>query len=735
MNKLDEFKTYLAKRYGLFNTEFKIFDYFLNALQDINITRENKLLMIVHYIFILGGMFRTKVRYKDTLVPVNDICFLFSPSGTGKDYTRNIMENLFNPLFISIKQSLEVEYNLGEVNKEKLFPETNIGFSTPEGLHLALNNLFYHYDTGCINIYSSEFISELKSNPNASQFLRDITEIAMNGSKPLKQIKDNTKQLKPIHNVNMTTLFVSDITELLVNADLSLRLKSEFSKGLSRRCFVSFNKHIISHSIDDFDLNSFIATTESSDIAMKGYSEIKANISKRIAEITETNISNNMNNWVFQVDNECSKLLTYYCQYCNILASDIIKNASIGSIGFNLYPLHLKDNYFRALRLAAAISVLKCQKEIKLDTLIEAINITDLLSNEMKELEKEISRTPNEIFVYLCNISDNKEHLSSDLVKAGFIKSNWNVNDLARLSIEANQIDDKGLYTHTDESIMYEPFEQETKIAISFKSLPPFTTKDAWNQLCGGGYEKREFNSFEELANVLNTDCSFSPFIYKDGKRDKEHCNNRTSILVFDIDKSTLDIDEVHSLLCKQNINHHIAMTSDSNNIFKFRVILELDKEYPIQERLYRKIMLLVKKEILLDLFECDSLPMSQMFYGYANRNVLSLVFGESLCLKNFIVKAMNETKTKALTKTQISNALTNDFYETFSWAFEQPSGRRNITLIRLINAMKNDYLATKEQILEGVHKANQTFDSPLSDAELERTIFPHLNKLCGNID
>lgn len=730
MNKLDKFHQFLSERYGLFKTEFKIFDYFLSALNDIEITRANKLLMVIHYIFILGAMFRTKVRYKDTLVPVNDICFLFSPSGTGKDYTRNIMENLFKPLFDDIRDKLEVEYNLGDVSKEKLFPETNIGFSTPEGLHLALNNLFYHYFTGCINIYSSEFISELKSNPNASQFLRDITEIAMNGSKPLKQIKDNTRQLKPINNVNMVTLFVSDITELLVNADLSLKLKSEFSKGLSRRCFVSFNKNIISNNINDFDLDSFIATTENSDMLAKGYSEIKANITDRIAKIVETNGKNDMNNFVFTVDNECAKLLTYYNKYCNLLAAEILKNASIGSIGFNLYPLHLKDNYFRALRLAAAISVLKCEKKISIDTLVEAINVTDLLSNEMKELEKEISRTPNEIFVYLCNISDIKEHLSSDLVKAGFIKSNWNVSDLARLSIEANQIDSKGLYTYTDESIIYEPFEQDTKIAISYKSLPPFTTKEDWNQLCGSGYIAKTYENFEELAELLNTDCSFSPFIYKDGKRDKEHCINRTSVLVFDIDKSTLDIDEVHQLICKQNINHHIAMTSDPNNVFKFRVILELDKEYPIQERLYRKIMLLVKKKILLDLFECDSLPMSQMFYGYSNRSVSSLVFGESLCLKNFIVEAMNETKTKALTKQQISNALNNSFYETFSWAFEQPSGKRNITLIRLINAMKNDYLATHEQILEGVHKANNTFDNPLSDEELEKTIFPHLNKL-----
>lgn len=731
MNKLDEFKEYLSKRYvGLFKTEFKIFDYFLNALKDIEITRENKLLIVIHYIFILAAMFRTKVNYKDTLVPINDICFLFSPSGTGKDYTRNIMENLFKPLFDSVKGQLEVEYNLGEVNKEKLYPEINIGFSTPEGLHLALNNLFYHYDTGCINIYSSEFISELKSNPNASQFLRDITEIAMNGSKPLKQIKDSTRQLRPINNVNIATLFVSDITELLVNADLSLKLKSEFSKGLSRRCFVSFNKNIISNNINDFDLSSFITTTENTDILAKGYSEVKANIVKRIAEIAETNSSNNMNNWVFKVDNECSKLLTFYNKYCQLLASEIVKNASIGSIGFNLYPLHLKDNYFRALRLAVAISVLKCQKEITLDNLIEAINVTDLLSKEMKELEKEISRTPNEIFVYLCNISDNKEHLSSDLVKAGFIKSSWNVSDLMRLSIEANQIDSKGLYTYTEESILYEPFEQDTKITISFKQLPPFTTKEAWNQLCGNGYKTKEYDSFEELAELLNTDCSFSPFIYKDGKRDKEHCLNRTSILVFDIDKSTLDIDEVHQLICKQNINHHIAMTSDPNNIFKFRVILELDKEYPIQERFYRKIMLLVKKKVLLDLFECDSLPMSQMFYGYSSRTVLSHIDGEKLYLKDYIIEAMNEVKIKPLTKNQINNALNNNFYETFVWAFEQPSGKRNITLIRLINAMKNDYLATYEQILEGVHKANNTFDSPLSDEELEKSIFPHLNKL-----
>ena len=730
--KLEKFRNRLIEDDGLFKNDFKIFDFFLEALKDIEITRANKILVVVHYIFTLAAMYRVKVKYRDTLLPINDICFLFSPSGTGKDYTRNIMENMFSPLFDNIKERLNIEYEYNDNIKTKIFPETNIGFSTPEGLHLALNNLFYDYSIGCVNVYSSEFISELKSNPNASQFLRDITEIAMNGSKPLKQIRDSNRQLKPVNNVNMSVLFASDITELLVNADLSLRLKSEMSKGLSRRSFVSFNKNIIANSLDDFDLDKFIEETEQTNKILEQNTVYRDKIRERMKAIIEKNNANNMTNWIYNVNPECNILLTKYNKYCQLLASDIVKNTTIGNIGFNLYPLHLKDNYFRALRLASAISVLKCEKELKLDTLIEAINVTDMLSTEMKELEKEISRTSNEIFVYLCNISDNKEHLSSDLVKAGFISPKWNQSDLIRLSIEANQIDDKGLYSYTDQSILYEPFEEDTKIAISYKKLPPFTTKEAWNTLCGGGYETKQYESFEELSELLSTDCSYSPFIYKDGKRDKEHCNNKTSILVFDVDKSSLDIDEVHMLISKQNINHHIAMTSDANNIFKFRVIIELDREYPIQESLYRKIMLLVKKEVLLDLFETDSLPMSQMFYGYADRNVFSLVLGNPLCLKDFIVKAMSENKVKALTKTQITNALTSDFYETFSWAFEQPSGKRNITLIRLINAMKNDYNATYEQVVDGVNKANSTFDSPLTDDELAKTIFPHLDKLFG---
>lgn len=732
MSTLKEFKEHLVTEHKLFNNHFPIFDYFLEALKDIEITKANKILVVVHYIFTLAAMYRVKVKYRDTLLPINDICFLFSPSGTGKDYTRNIMENMFSPLFDNIKEKLSIEYEYNDNIKTKIFPETSIGFSTPEGLHLALNNLFYDYSIGCINVYSSEFISELKSNPNASQFLRDITEIAMNGSKPLKQIRDNTRQLKPVNNVNMSVLFASDITEILVNADLSLKLKSEMSKGLSRRSFISFNKNIVSNSLEEFDLAKFLEDTKRTNDILEDNTKYRTKIKDRIKTIIATNNTNNMLNWVFNVNSACNELLTKYNKYCQLLAYDITKNTTIGNIGFNLYTLHIKDNYFRALRLASAISVLKCDKELKLDTLIEAINVTDMLSLEMKELEKEISRTPNEIFVYLCNISDNREHLSSDLVKAGFISSKWNQSDLARLSIEANQIDDKGLYSYTDQSIIYEPFEEDTKITISYKKLPPFTTKEAWNTLCGGGYETKQYESFEELSELLETDCSYSPFIYKNGKRDKEHCNNRTSILVFDVDKSTLDIDDVHLLICKQNINHHIAMTSDSNNVFKFRVILQLDKEYPIQESLYRKIMLLVKKEVLLDLFEADSLPMSQMFYGYAGRSVFSLVLGNPLCLKDFIVRAMSESKIKSLTKTQIASALNGDFYETFSWACEQPSGKRNITLIRLINAMKNDYNASYEQVIDGVRKANNTFDNPLDEDELAKTIFPHLDKLFG---
>ena len=112
----------------------------------------------------------------------------------------------------------------------------------------------------------------------------------------------------------------------------------------------------------------------------------------------------------------------------------------------------------------------------------------------------------------------------------------------------------------------------------------------SYNAVYGFEYDEVEF---EELGNILSNDFGFSPFKYKSiqegavynkekhpdawGRiRGRENTNGKVSWICLDVDDTTITDNEMHNILRK--LNHHIARTSDKDNKFKYRILLELSE-------------------------------------------------------------------------------------------------------------------------------------------------------------
>lgn len=728
MNTIDELKSYLVSKKILEQPLPKIIAQFLQALEnkEIEIPEQAKVLVIVTWLQIFASQFKIKVNYRNTNIPLTAIGFLFSPSGSGKDLTYNGVKKLFSKAMDRIDNTIYEQYKfVKQTEKELRPPMLEMGFSTSEGM-LANIAVTHKMNMGEPFIYSGEFISEYKANPNSDQLLRDIIEISGTGEKQSKQLKSYSNQTGKITGCGLNSLFASDISEIYQNPTLLASLKVFFQKGLARRSSVVLIKEIKRKSIaeTDFDfLTSNIVETE-----QRTY-ELQEKLTNRIDEICYNLLENNKVGHIYTLSDETRKILLQYKKYNEFDSYDLEQN-TLDKQAIRLLQSSMGDKDFRAIKLAAAIALLKQEDELSTESLLNAIAVTEYLANGMKAFEVELNKNLNDIFVDYCNQNSNggnTEYKAADLIKSGFLtQRNLSKVQISNLAMLANQIDKDSLYEADDETITHIKLVNHKNFTMTYKALPNMS-KEARSKFTADNLEVIKFDNFGDIAKVLSTDCCFSGFTFKDGHRNNENLITKTNILVFDVDESAVDYEQFHHMI--MHLNHHIAQTSNASNKFKYRIILELDREYDIPMKHYRKLIQHIRKNYLLDL-PVDMLVAAQIFYGYEGRTVLTANnSGNELNLKDVLAQLLAEKdKPTTISQKEKKAILEGDYIDNFAWAINSHVGQRSLNLIRVINAAC-DYGATLEKCREIVETINNSFVEPLTSRDLEKHIFPHLKK------
>ena len=671
--------------------------------------------------------------YDGTLVPTNAIVFALSASGTSKDKSLNTIRKSMSDAYEQL-EDVRKEYARTKAENMAILEggkkeEWQKYYHPPKPLQTGLGTvegLIHHFadiasnPLGAGSIMSSEIGSELQNNGSMTDIIKTVAVAYDLGNIPPKIVKSNENQTSDVKGLPVNALFFGSQEAILFNNEIKNRFKLVFNTQLARRSIFTFTPEqptaLVITSIDEL-------------YAMK--EKERERVLKAQASLNEftSGLVDKTNTTPLGMSDEAGKLFDVYLELNNII-SDGMSNK------YPIAKLSRKHKQWLTLKLAGSYAILQNDEEIDEKTYACAINTVESLSSDMADFEQELVKEPYEQLTDMCKFKaqDGEFFLSlHELRKLSYIggtgSSKAKVEEMCTM---ANSYDEHGSYTMADGGIKYKEIIKTSTVGVSYiifqEAMKDAEMKEYMSRNCSTGYEFYE-TEFSEIELLLQENSAYSSFAFKNGERNKANLINGTKFVVLDIDKSMLTDYEAHTLL--SHYNHYIARTSDPDNEFKFRVIMELDSIVDIDERMWKEFLTEIGEELGLVV---DILPQSQIFLSYKDRTVLKQLEGETLQTKYLIERAAARIRDKPKPVTSLPKAQKDtklqDPRETFFFAFEAENGQRSVLMYRAL-AYAIDLGAGEEYIETLANEINDYWVDSLDEDRLNRTlIIPALRRI-----
>ena len=122
---------------------------------------------------------------------------------------------------------------------------------------------------------------------------------------------------------------------------------------------------------------------------------------------------------------------------------------------------------------------------------------------------------------------------------------------------------------------------------------------------------------------------------------------------------------------------------------------------------------------------QVDVLPQSQIFFSYRDRQTLSVVDGDPLATRDYIMKA-KERGAATLTPSELSkreqNNQLNNPLETFWYAYEADAGRRSTLYYRAMRHAK-DLGASLDYVIDLLNGVNEYVVAPMGKERFDKLL------------
>lgn len=722
---LSKLETYL--------TEKNVFNYdtpaIIKALIDTipnNIPYKMKLLLVLNEVILFTSQFRINIKHwNGSSIPVNVINFLLAESGASKDSSlKTVRKNFKKGYDIINEKRLEIAERLAKTKATEAGEENPENYHVYKDYYIAPNPLFVAPSTtegfiqhlndidslgiGAGYLSTSELGAELSSNANLVDNIKLIAELYDEGNKEVKVLKDRTAQTKEIKNLPVSALFMGSQDNILFDENTKKKFKTEFTTKLGRRSNLVF----IKEKVEPIQYLSIDALLES-EKEKENYSlEQREKINDYIENVT--NFLLDYRNTHLSIDDDVRDLIILYQKYNELQAVNID----------NLLPmtkLTKQHLHWKALKLAGALALIRKRLNINIKDYSYAITFVESIFNDINLFEQELTKENYEVFVsYVHTYCINgKLKLSlHDLKKKGFIASKGdNLKKLEELVTLASVYDNKGLYEIEDNTnIVFTELNSSEYIGISYHYNDG--TKEQRKKSCDKDYKYKDDITFEDLVKILNKNYDYSPFKFNNGLRSNDNIISGTKWIALDIDKSPFTDEEMHLML--EDLKHIIVRTSDNSNAYKYRVLLEFDCIVDLPSSVWKRFLESIKNELAI---EIDLLPKAQIFFSYADRNIITNFDGELFKVKHHIEYALNKdiNTNKNNTTCDLKNPL-----ETFFYAFNAKQGEGSRMIYKAAKHAK-DLGASKQQVLELVHSINNYWIYPMDKNRFENTIIKQI--------
>ena len=695
---------------------------------------------------------RNLYLWDDTSVPINAISFVITGSGAGKDSSVKAARKCFSngyDVILDTRKALADQAAMSmalangdepadepavyEPYREPL-PPIDIMPTTGPGFIQHVNDIGKNPITAGF-LYSGEFADELAYNQDMTENIKSLSELYDVGDKEIKYTKGAEFRSEEIKSQPVSALLVSSPTLILYDEQTKKKFMAAFMSKLARRSWFCYApERIPEPDFSDHD-DPIEAMIDYSYQLEKTAKDARHAMSKSIDAITVFGLATAGQD--ISVDDSVFKLFKTYQRYNSELADTLPNQASTAV----LVRRHLQ---WKGLKLAGALAIFDQSNTVTSAHYIDAIRLCELLSSDMENFEAHLNKAKHEQFVdyaHSCVQSDGIANISlHDLKKGGFVFSTTK-SKLEELINLANAYDIDGVYSLVEEgsAILFELIVKTDDLSISYKPIDltqldqAITTGDsdlissAKQNIAATtvyGYEVAD-TTFPRLADIFQGAFAFSPFKFRDNTRGKDHILGGTKWLVLDIDDSALTAEETSFML--SSFNHHISLTSDPNNEFKFRILLELDAVVDIDAVTWKAFYAAIAQDLAL---KVDPLPQSQIFYAYPDRATYSVTDADPVPVKDYLVIAKEKAvHSKILPSSKQAQAQLNDPETTFTYAYNAPHGAGSRSLIRAAYHAR-DLGANLDQTIDLINDINEYWEFPMPQSRMEETLLKQIRRM-----
>ena len=685
-----------------------------------------KLSIALSELITLTSHLRKNIMLHDgTIVPCNALTFALAKSGVSKDSSMNMVRKALKSGYEIINQYRK---DLAKHKAEKVAilegktkEEWMNYYEKPRDLQAGLGTvegIIHHFaeleqgEVGAGFISSSEIGTDLQTIGNMPDIIKTLAIGYDLGKIPSKIIKSTDGQTAGIETLPINALFFGSEDAVLYNNAIKALFKQIFGVQLARRSLFSFTPEVV----PPIEFKSIAALQSYKD------KERETTLAAQEAMLTDVvTIVENTNQEPLTLSTEAQTLFDVYKEHNNLVANDM-------KAQYPITKLSRRHKQWLALKLSGNYAILDGNETITKENYVCAINTIEIFSDDLMNFEKELVKEAYEIFAEFChfNAEDGKYSIGLHaLRKLGYIPMTGSpktkIDELVNL---VSSYDKDAIYTVCQEnSICYEEIIRTNVAGLSYVEVSG--TKDNRAKQCADGFEFYE-TDFEELGNMLTGDFAYSPFRFEGGVRGKDNLLGGCKFIALDIDKSSITDEECHLLL--EGVNHHIARTSDKNNQFKFRVLIELDSIVNIEDNHWRFFMDEIGNELGLTV---DLLPKSQIYFAYMGRGVLSELEGAPLVTRELILKAIEKANAKPTVKklsTAQQKALLENKMSTFEFAYNAVNGEGSRSLVRA-GLYAIDLGASQEAVEMLIHDINNFWVSSMDTDRLEYTVLNYLRR------
>lgn len=698
-----------------------------------------------HYKMYLG---------EDNLVPTNIIVFILAKSGAKKTSSVDKLEKAIKPGLDIIemirKQKAEALAKETDTPVPKLMPLTN-ALSTVPGI-LANLNRFKNEGIGLPSLVVDEVATAIATNLDFIPNVEVLSQLFDSGNNKVKVLKDQELQSEEVKGMGMNGLLIGSEKAILDDRQVLKTFETEFISKLARRGFFVYPLFSTNDAhIDDVD--EYMAMLKGKKHGTKDFIEsIRVQSSKIAGKVAATDSDVN----IITLSPEAVELWELYEQYC-LFKAEKIPDEEEHRI------LEQQHRHWKSLKLAGVYCIWDLQSTIGVNHMLQAIYAAELTADDLTKFMNMAKREPYELLVDMFMKEQERRITLHELVKLKIVKTESGIEAIIRnanskLGAEAHIEYVGGFLTyheHTKVGEDYQHWASFKKVSsiqnlyeklLEEGNLDDYTAKRTAKEIVAKEAQTDYIckqSAWDNLANLLCKNVAYIPFRLKTiaegashsdfnsdakgGIRRAENICSAGTWIVFDIDESDIDIYEAQDLL--QEYTYHMAMGSNPDNIYKYRIIMPFNAEVILDKTRWKQLVKAVAG--ILGLPIPDDLPQSQFFYGYEGRQVFSNK-GESIDVASIVGSLKGDSKKATPISREGQLFMIEDRKKEFSYFYAVESGQGYHNAIFRVMAQCVDRGMTADMIIDLINTMVTEKKVAPRDGYLEHSLYPQMYERLG---